>query len=317
MRLSLKIKIIFFLLTTTLAVGSFWVLKSTTTTTTTTSKFPLINKTVTANLGKHFIINFTPLKTELKKIQKSYPQKTYIYFSYINNGSWVGLDEREDFVAASTIKVPLAMAMFKAVEEGKVKLTDPYSLEELDLNQGFGDLYKVGTDKEFTVEELLKIMLEQSDNTATNAIYSVFRRMGIDDPLIQVYEFMGWEFTSYIPTLGEAPNYSRITLKALSNIFISLYDAKYINIENSNKVLEYLTQTPFNDKIAAGVPKDIAVAHKIGVAVTDETFSDCGIVYAPNRNYILCLGSNGGDEKRAAKFMAEVSGAVYKYVINN
>ena len=89
------------------------------------------------------------------------------------------------------------------------------------------------------------------------------------------------------------------------------------NIENSQKILEYLANTPFNDKIAAGVPEGVTVSHKIGVSAEDKTFSDCGIVYAPNRNYILCLGSNGSDEKRADQFMAEVSKAVYDYVINN
>ncbi|MBI5306292.1 serine hydrolase, partial [Candidatus Wolfebacteria bacterium] len=209
------------------------------------------------------------------------------------------------------------MAVLKAVEDGRLKLSDSYSLEELDLDQGFGDLYKVGADKEFTVEELLKIMLEQSDNTAFNAVFIVFRRIGIDDPLGSVYGFLGWESLPSIPELGETPNYSKITLKTLANLFITLYDAKYVSVEYSNKLLAYLANTPFNDKIDAGVPDDVTVAHKIGTATLSETFSDCGIVYAPNRHYLLCLGSNGGDEKHAAKFMAEASKAVYKYVIGN
>lgn len=286
-------------------------------TTTTTTGYPLINKTVTANLGKHFIINFKSLRLELEKIQKSYPQKTYIYFSYLNNGSWIGLNERDEFVAASTLKVPIAMALMKAVEEKKLKLSDSYSLEELDLNQDFGDLYKVGADRELTLEELMKIMLEQSDNTAFNAILNIFDRIGVNDPLGEVYGFLGWEFAPDIPEFGIVPNYSKITLKTLANLFIALYDAKYVSIEGSNQILGYLANTPFDDRIAVGIPEGITVSHKIGTAVPDETFSDCGIIYAPNRHYILCLGSNGGDEKRAAKFMAEVSEAVYEYVINN
>ncbi|MBI5077808.1 MAG: serine hydrolase, partial [Candidatus Yonathbacteria bacterium] len=215
----MKTKIVILLIIVVIIVAGFWYYR----TTTTTTDFPFINKAVTANLGKHFIINFKPLRTELEKIQKSYPQKTYIYFSYLNSGSWVGLNEREEFYAASTLKVPLAMAVLKAVEDGRLKLSDSYSLEELDLDQGFGDLYKVGADKEFTVEELLKIMLEQSDNTAFNAVFTVFRRVGIDDPLGSVYGFLGWESLPSIPELGETPNYSKITLKTLANLFVALY----------------------------------------------------------------------------------------------
>ncbi len=211
------------------------------------------------------------------------------------------------------------MALFKAIEEEKLKLTDSYALEELDLDKNFGDLYKVGPDRQFTVEELVKIMLEKSDNTAMSGINNIFKKLGIDDPLVEVYSSMGWESGGIEPIaeMGKTPNYQNINLKTLSTMFLALYNAKYVNIGHSNKILEYLTNTPFNNKIAAGVPDNVMVAHKIGTSAQDQTFSDCGIVYASNRNYILCLGSNGGDEKNAAKFMAEISAAAYKFVINN
>lgn len=276
--------------------------------------YDLINPSVTSNLNKHYIINFTPLKNTLTDIQKKYNQQTYIYFAYLNNNAWIGLNEKDKFTAASTIKVPLAMAVYKAVEEGKIKLSDLYSLDELDLDQNFGDLYKAGPDKSFTVEELLKIMLENSDNTAMRAIITALERIGINDPFSDVYSFMGWEL---VTDLGATPNYNEINLKTLANMFISLYNAQYVNTANSQAILTFLSNSPFNDKIVAGVPKDIKVAHKIGMYDTNLTYSDCGIVYAPSRNYLLCLGSSGTSEKIASKFMSEISKATYDYVINN
>jgi len=278
-----------------------------------------INPTVTSNLNKHFIINFKSLKEQFIEIQKKYSQKTYIYFVYLNNASWVGLNEKDLFTAASTLKVPLAMALFKAIEEGRLKLTDSYALDELDLDEGFGELYKVGPDKEFTVEELVKIMLEQSDNTAMRGIGNIFRKIGIEDPFVDVYQSMGWEKgdMELVRVMGQPQNYQEISLKILSNMFLALYNAQYVNIEYSQKILEYLNQSPFNDKIVAGVPETILVAHKIGISAGDETFSDCGIIYAPNRQYLLCVGSNGANEESANQFMAEVSRAAYQFVINN
>lgn len=275
--------------------------------------YSLVNPTVQANLGKHFIINFSPLKEKFTGIQNKYPQKTYIYFAYLNNATWVGLNEKDMFTAASTVKVPLAMSVYKMAEQGKIKMSDTYSLDELDLSDQFGDLYKVGPDKQFTIEELVKIMLEKSDNTAMNGIYNALKRVGIDNPLDDVYNDMGWEFNDF----GQQPNYQQINLKTLSNMFLALYNAAYVNAEDSQRILNFLANTPFNDEIVAGVSADTTVAHKIGVATDNETFSDCGIVYAPNRNYILCVGSNGGDEKVAAQFMAEISKAAYSFVINN
>jgi beta-lactamase class A len=278
------------------------------------SGFPLINPGVTANLGKHFIINFKPLEDQLRGINDRYHQKTYIYFAFLNNAAWLGFNEDKLFTAASTVKVPLAMAIMKMVEQGKLSLSQSYTLDQLDLDSHFGDLYQVGADNSFTLEELLKIMLENSDNTAMNALYKVLKLIGVDDPFGDVYNFMGWQG---VTDIGQVPKYNMINLKTLSNMFIALYNAKYDNVADSQQILNYLDNSTSNDELPAGVPQDISVAHKFGVNITDQTYSDCGIVYAPNRNYLLCLGSQGAPKKTADAFMVEASKAVYQYVINN
>ncbi len=278
-----------------------------------TEKYPLINPTALSNLNKHFIINFQPLRAELESIQKSSGSRTSIYFAYLNNAAWVGLDERQLFTAASTVKVPLAMSILKSVEEGKLNLDDQYTLEQLDLNNSFGELYKIGPNKTLKISDLLKIMLENSDNTAANALNSVLLRLGIEDPLANVYNFMGWEFN----TFGETPNYSKIHLKVLSNMFLALYNATYVNHEHSNLILSHLSHSKFKNKIAAGVPNEITVSNKIGVVNNEKIYSDCGIIYAPNRHYLLCVATEGVDEMTAADLMKRISETVYKYVINH
>lgn len=285
--------------------------------------YNLINKTVVYNLGKHYIINFSLLKESLVEIQKKYNFKTYIYFNYLNNGSWVGLNERDNFTAASLVKVPLAMSVLKSVEQGQLSLSQEYTLEELDLDSNFGNLYKKGAGVSFTIGELIEIMLKESDNTARGALFKVLERIGIIDPLYDVYVSLGWDYVSEInpgannETMIDFNLYNEINLKLLSNMFLALYNSSYLNLGNSQLILEYLANTPFDDKIIAGIPDDVPVSHKIGIASNSGTFSDCGIIYAPDRNYLLCLGSNGGNEKLASDFMAEVSEAVYDYVINN
>ena len=275
-------------------------------------EYKFINPVVLADIDKHFIVNFQPLRDEIRSIAEKYPQKTYVYFSYLNNGSWIGINERENFAAASLAKVPLSMSIYKAVEDKKLELGQFYTIEELDLNSGFGELYKNSKDRVFSIEELIKIMLEQSDNTALNGLLTVFSRIGINNPYDEVYQAFGW-----VLDMDKSVNANEINLKTLSNMFLSLYNANFISLENSEKILEYLSNTPFEDKIVAGVPENIVVSHKIGISGGNSTFSDCGIIYAPQRHYLLCLGSNGGEESKANKFMEEISEATYKFVINN
>ncbi len=278
------------------------------------SPLSLINLAVTANVGKHFIINFKPLEDQFKGIQTRYKQKTYLYFAYLNNAAWIGINETSMITAASTIKVPLAMAIMKMVEDGKLSLSQSYTLSQLDLDANFGDLYKAGPDNSFTLQELMQIMLENSDNTAMHALIKVANLIGVDDPFSDVYSFMGWEDGA---DLGKTPTYNLINLKTLSNMFIALYNAKYDNAVDSQMILNYLDNSTANDQIPAGVPEEVSVAHKFGVNSADKTYSDCGIVYAPNRNFLICLGIVGADQKTANAFMSEMSKAAYDYVIKN
>lgn len=275
--------------------------------------YPLVNPVVTSSLHKHFIINFQDLREKFKTIQAKYPEHTYVYFNYLNNSAWIGLNEREQFTAASLVKIPLAMAIYKAIEEGKLKGTETYSLEDVDLNSAFGDLYKMGAGGTLSLEQLMQIMLTRSDDTAANALYRVFERIGIQNPLNDVYAAMGWQF----PDGGQSPSYALIHVKILSNMFLALYNSTYINPEHSQKILNYLTETPFDKQIVAGVPGGIPVAHKIGLFQTNQTLSDCGIIYAPNRSYVLCLASQGRSQQNESSFMKDISKAAYDYVMSH
>jgi beta-lactamase class A len=254
-----------------------------------------------------------PLRKDLEAIRARYPQQTYVYFAYLNNSSWIGLGERDRFYAASTTKVPLAMTILKAIEDKKLVLDQEYSLDELDLSSDFGTLYQKGPDATFSIRELLDIMLKQSDDTASVALLHILNKLGIASPLDDVYNSMGWEFN----TIGTTPDYKDITLKTLSNMFISLYNASYVSIDNSQLILDDLTKTPFDDQIVAGLPAGVRVAHKIGIADQYQVYSDCGIVYIPDRNYLLCLASQGVSQKNADAFMKEVSATVFSYVNSN
>ncbi|MEK7569123.1 MAG: serine hydrolase [Patescibacteria group bacterium] len=277
------------------------------------AQYPYINKAITADIGKHFIINFKPLKDKFLEIQKRYTGKTYVYFVYLNNASWVGLGEKEMFYAASTVKVPMAMSLLRAVEEKKLSMADKYTLQDFDMNKDFGELYKDGADTEISAGQLQTLMLEKSDNTATLAIAHILTGIGMTDPLINVYKFMGWEYNS----LGENPNYLNINLKTLANMFVALYDAQYVNVGDSNDILNHLSNSSFDDKIVAGVPRNVKVAHKEGNGGSYKAYSDCGIVYASSRHYILCVAVDGGTESVANDFISEISRATYGFVMNN
>lgn len=285
------------------------------------SEYALLNKTKVFDLGKHYIIDFSGLRKRLELVLAGYPRaKAYVYFHYLNNGSWVGINEREQFVAASLVKVPLAMATLRAVEQGRFSLDQKYTVTVDDLDENFGVLYKTALNKEFTIAQLLEYLLRDSDNTARNALATIFYKAGVENPLADVYQELGWELIPPIVagSVQAELNYGKITTKVLANMFLALYNATYLNLEHSQLVLNHLANTQFDAMIVRGVDDaDIVVSHKVGMAAGDETYSDCGIVYVPDRHYALCLGVAGLSEPIADGLMAAVSRETYRFVIEN
>ncbi len=85
----------------------------------------------------------------------------------------------------------------------------------------------------------------------------------------------------------------------------------------SSRALELLTKTAFNDGLRAGVPENIEVAHKFGERILPNNIQqlhDCGIVYIPNKPYLLCIMTRGKDMHTLQGVIEEISSSVYAEV---
>ena len=269
-------------------------------------KYTLISKRVFVEDPNDVIINFVPLRKALKAYVEAQKGNVGIYFEYLPSGISVGVNDREEVKLPSLSKVPLAMSVLKKIEKGEMSLTDVIEITKEDLDTEFGDLWKKGEGAKLTVEELLNASLNFSDNTA----YKVLFRVLSAKEVTEVYDNLEIEVTS-------KETDPRVSPKSYSSIFRSLYLASYLSKENSNYLLDILTKTIFKDKIPAGVPEGVPVAHKIGVFSRSDSskklFSDCGIVYFPKRPYILCVFVSDTDEQ-AQKHITYISNMIYKYL---
>ena len=61
--------------------------------------------------------------------------------------------------------------------------------------------------------------------------------------------------------------------------------------------------------------KNLKIAHKIGTQL-NEVQSDCGIVYYPKRNYLLCVMIQGSESPESDKKIAEISKITYDFIKN-
>lgn len=267
---------------------------------------------------KNLIVDFQELRELLtKKYEKRDDYMVSIYFEYFPTGASISINKDERVWPASLIKIPVAIAIMKKVQDKKWLLTNELVVLDDDKDSEYGDLYKTPTGSTFTIKKFLEESLINSDNTA----HFVLLRNLDGSELEDVYVHLGMD--DVIDALKKAPSIeeetdNRITAKRYSIFFRSLYNATYLDQGHSNLFLEILSRAP-RDLVGEGIPEDVPFVHKTGVRIDEAVRADSGIVYVPGRPYLLTVmiqkkKKDDFDEKEVNKLFKEIGVEVYTYV---
>ncbi len=266
-------------------------------------KYPRLAPRTLQDKHGDFLLNFLALRSKLHQITDPLGDDMELYFEYLPTGTSIGINSGNNFFAASLFKLPVVMAYFKHKErvtagsDYKVKLTKDM------LDNRFGDLWQKGEGYELDLDEAARLALEKSDNTAAKALGTIITQEDFDDV------YLGVDVDLQIASEGAV-----MTTKKYSSILKALYYSAVLTRDDSQTILDYLSHSEFNDKLVAGIPKNVTVAHKIGV-IDEQSYMDCGIVYVPYRPYMLCMVSKGS-EGEARERMSLISKTIYEYVVS-
>ncbi len=269
------------------------------------NEYPFLARRILNENFNDVLVNFLDLRSNLRATVAPFGESFSFYFEYLLTGTSIGVNEKEEFYAASLFKLPVIMAYYRQLERLKEKEDPVLTIGEEDIDREFGDLWKKGVGFKIKISDAIKLAILESDNTA---IRLVVPRITEND-FEHVYQALDID-------LRNDDGGARLTTKGYSSILKALYFSSVLEKEDSQQILDLLTKTKFVDKLPAGVPENIAVAHKIGVYNKNgenEAYMDCGVVYVPNRPYALCMLSVS-DEQTARDRMANISRKIYDYV---
>lgn len=252
---------------------------------------------------EHFIVNIQPLREQIQKIVQEQPAGTVsVYFEFLNTGANIQLNNDSRFYPASLVKLPTALVAMAKVEKGEWSLDNRLVLYDQDKDSRYGELYKQPTGTSFTIEELLKRLLIDSDNTA----HRILMRNLTPQELDELQDAIG------LNDLFDEKN--EVSAKEYSRLFRALYNSSFLKRDGSQKILEWLSQTKFNDDLASGLPEGTIFSHKIGEDDVEKNYHDSGIVYLPNRPYLITVMVKQHDQKAAEDIMQGIAKAAYEYV---
>ena len=105
-----------------------------------------------------------------------------------------------------------------------------------------------------------------------------------------------------------------ITANQYSLFMRVLYNATYLNIDDSEYCTELLSHSDFNKGLLNGLPKEVKVAHKFGEANdgVNAHFSESGIIYINNAPYLLTVMTKGKDNNLLPGVISDISRKVFE-----
>lgn len=249
-------------------------------------------------------------------------------FKDLSSGRQLLLHEHENFHAASTMKTPVLVEIYRQAALGRLKLSDSLVLKNEFTSIADSSTYQLDAadDSETalyralgqrrTVRELVYQMITVSSNFATNLlidrigpanVVATMHRLGLDE----VHVVRGVEDNkAYQKGLNNT-----VTASGLMRLFQLMAEGKLVSPAASDSMIRILLDQHYNEIIPAQLPAGVKVAHKTGWIKGIN--HDSGIVFLPDgRKYVLVLLSKEVvDEKAAIRSMAAVSGLIYQYMM--
>lgn len=253
-----------------------------------------------------------------KKINSQGVENISYYLRDLEGGKWIGQGEDNYFHAASLFKVPVMMAYFQAAQKNSRLLSQNIYvnntaniINDSKLEQS---VIKPG---EYTIEQLINDMIIYSDNTAKDILLTAAEKnFGIDYKSLQnVFTYLG------VFNQENKEQQLIISPKIYSLFFRVMYNATFLDKDTSEKALNLLTQTKFNEGLVAGLSKDVKVSHKFGYHIDPQTkkqeLHDCGIIYLPGHPYFLCVMTRGNNLDELKNSISVMSQTAYEYFKKN
>ncbi|MBN2453616.1 MAG: serine hydrolase [Candidatus Omnitrophica bacterium] len=254
------------------------------------------------------------LEKEINKTLKRFNGTAGVVINDLDLNWEIAINEDKVIPSASMVKIPIMMAYYCASRNGLVDLNARIRLTDKLKAPGSGTLKNAASGTDLSVEEMMILMITQSDNTAANILIDY---LGMDK-LNYYFSAMGLKNTNLSRKMMDfksrkagVENYT--TARDIAFLLYKLYRNKFLDKAMSQRCLKILACQKVNDRIPKKLPEKVTVAHKTGLE--RGLCHDAGIVYTDKGNFLICVLVNHNDKTAAAakSLISRISLLTYLY----
>jgi beta-lactamase class A len=242
----------------------------------------------------------------------------------LESGDTLFLDADTSFHAASTMKVPVMIELFRRATTGSFEMNQPLMIVNQFASIVDGSAYALdpNADSDTTlyhrvggrvsVDTLLRLMITRSSNLATNTLIALVGAQEVN----RTMRSLGAQRIQVLRGVEDGKAFDKglintTTARDLATILRAIEEGRAGSAKATGEMRQILLAQEFNEKIPAGLPPGIRVAHKTGEITAHS--HDAAIVYPPGRKpYVLVVLTRGiQDGIRSSKLIADISSIVY------
>ena len=195
----------------------------------------------------------------------------------------------QQMAPASMIKLFVMAKTMQDAHDGKLSLDEKITIKKKDAVGGAGVTTWYNAGEQRTIEQLMTVMITDSDNTATNILID---RLGMQN-INQYLQQQGFSDTVLVYKMmmgrkGKKKNLSSV--RDIGSLFSRLYYHQLVGEQEDKLMLAILRQQHDKECFPAALP-DYEIAHKTGEV--NDVYVDGGIFFGPQEDFVLVVLSNG------------------------
>lgn len=255
----------------------------------------------------------TGLENSLKNLAAQYPSvEPSIYVWDYDTQNYAGINSDKLYSAASIIKIPVLIQLFRSIEMGQLTIYDTMKLTNYYRAEGSGSLQFKAENSVWTMDDLARLMITESDNSATNMIMSKLGSMNDVNSGIRQWGLSHTRVNTWLPDMG-GTNFT--TAEDLARMLYNLDNPNFLSVSSREKIFDYMGHVHNDRLIPAGLGAGAVFIHKTGDI--GKMLGDAGIVYAPNgKKYIVAILVNRPYNSPLGKdFIVKASEIIYNTMV--
>jgi len=228
------------------------------------------------------------LESSIQQVDQHLDGVMGVVIEDLTTGDHYFLHEDEVFAQASSIKIAVLANLYLQAQQGKLKLTDLYTVQSSDLvpDSDIMNGLTPGVTR-LTLRDLATMMVAVSDNSATNVLID---RVGMPN-VNTMLDALGLTHTRLRRKMMDlqAAKEGRENISSpheMMTLLDAIYHGKLLNKESTADFFKMLS-TNKNSWIPRDLPAEIKIANKPGAL--EAVRNDSGIVFVEGRPYVICV----------------------------